>query len=118
MRASPPPTASMRDLPNCNSRRGEQSLKGEGGLARQGETGWRRGARLARHRPPPLNAGVGRPLPRRDCYAGGGKELPLGQLELDAAVAPVGLLVGRGVERLELAEAGGDQALRRNALAH
>src|SRR6185295_16325406 len=34
------------------------------------------------------------------------------QLQLDAAVALVGFLVGRGVERLEFGKAGGDQPLR------
>src|SRR5215471_395361 len=43
--------------------------------------------------------------------------LPLSQLELDATVATIGLLGLSRVERLELAEAGGDQMLRRNALA-
>src|SRR6266702_3905572 len=42
---------------------------------------------------------------------------PLGQLELDAAVAAIGVLGRGGLERLELAEAGGDQALRRHAPA-
>src|SRR2546421_11914390 len=42
---------------------------------------------------------------------------PLRQLQLDAAVAAIGFIRRRGVERLELAEAGGDETLRRDALA-
>ncbi len=42
---------------------------------------------------------------------------PFRQLELDAAVAFIGVLGGAGVDRLEFAKAGGDQPLRRDALA-
>src|ERR1700730_10895889 len=42
---------------------------------------------------------------------------PLRQLQLDAAVAAVGFLGPVGIDRLELAEAGGHQPLRRDALA-
>ena len=40
---------------------------------------------------------------------------PLGQLELDAAVAAVSLVVLSRIERLELAEAGGNEMLRTDA---
>src|SRR6185295_7126728 len=40
---------------------------------------------------------------------------PLRQLQFDAAVALVGFFGGRGVERLEFGEAGGDEALRWHA---
>src|SRR6185437_230730 len=43
------------------------------------------------------------------------RPLPLRQLQLDAAVAFVGLFGVAGVERLKLGEAGGDQPLRRHA---
>ena len=43
--------------------------------------------------------------------------LPLRQLQLDAAVAAQRLVAVAELERLELAEAGGDEPLRRHALA-
>ena len=46
-----------------------------------------------------------------------GQRSALRQLQLDAAVARIGLVGGAEVERLELAEARRDEALRRDALA-
>src|ERR1700685_1113911 len=42
---------------------------------------------------------------------------PLRQFQLDAAVVAEGFVAGAGIDRLELAKTGGDQALRRDALA-
>src|SRR5436190_10383594 len=44
--------------------------------------------------------------------------LALGELELDATIAGIGLVRLLGIDRLEFTESGGNQVLRRHAPAH